>query len=256
KRKKLATDEFAHGIARIAVAQVCESLGFQAFQQSALDCLADVGVRYIREIGKLATSSANSGNRSQCNVFDVIQCLEDLGSSQGFLGASDVSHSLSGSGIVRDIIRYVTKAEEIPFAYLIPAFPVVKERKVDPTCYVTDEVPPGGDHIPSWLPRFPDPSTYANANSDNENNSETGLVRKIQHADDAQVERPLNNLQQKIIRDVSEARVAIEAFDAAMVQQKADGNPFLLPPVRFGEKKVSLPVLPFRFLEEEVGYRN
>lgn len=59
KKKKLGTYEFAQAVARNVVAQVCESLGFQSFHQSALDNLADVAVRYIREIGKTASSYAN-----------------------------------------------------------------------------------------------------------------------------------------------------------------------------------------------------
>ncbi|KAI3462876.1 hypothetical protein Pfo_019539 [Paulownia fortunei] len=256
KKKKLGSDEFAQAIARIAVAQVCESLGFQSFHQSALDNLTDVGVRYIREIGKIACAYANLANRSQCHVFDVIQGLEDLGSVQGFLGASDVSHSLSGSGVVKDIIRYVGQAEEIPFAYLIPVFPVVKERILDPTFAQAEENPPA-EHIPSWLPKFPDPETYSNLSSGNSKDSGTELVNKIQQVEEQhrKVERPLLNLQQKLICNGSEAGV-VEQGDAAKAQRAAERNPFLAPPLQFGEMEVSLPVLPAKLLDEAGGYQQ
>lgn len=257
KKKKLGADEFAQAIARIAVAQVCESLGFQSFHQSALDTLADVGVRYIREIGKTACSYANLANRSQSNVFDVIQALEGLGSIQGFSGASDVSHCLSGSGVVRDIIRYVAQAEEIPFAYLLPAFPVVKERTLDPSFTQADENPPG-EHIPGWLPKFPDPEAYVNLCSENEKVPEIEVGNKIQQVEEqhAMVERPLPNMPRKLICNGSEAGVAVEKGDAAKAQRAAESNPFLAPPLQFGEKDVFLPVLPAKLLDETGGYRQ
>ncbi|KAL8528472.1 hypothetical protein ACS0TY_006050 [Phlomoides rotata] len=251
KRKKLGTDEFAQAIARIAVAQVCESFGFQSFHQSALDSLADVAVRYIREIGKTASSYANLANRSDCNVFDVIQGLEDLGSVQGFSGASDVRHSLSGSGVVKDIISYVAQAEEIPFAYSIPVFPVVKERVLDPSFAQAEENPPD-EHIPSWLPKFPDPSTYTDLSSGKESETESQQVEE-QHRNG---ERSLLNLQQKLVCNGSEAGAVVEQGDAARVQRAAESNPFLSPPLQFGEKEVALPVVPVRILDESLGYHQ
>ncbi|KAL6507373.1 hypothetical protein OROGR_023568 [Orobanche gracilis] len=223
KKKKLGADEFAQAIARIAVAQVCENLGFQSFQQSALDCLADVGVRHIREIGKTANSYANLANRSQCNVFDVIQGLEDLGSVQGFSGSSDINHSLSESGVVKDIIRYVDREDEIPFAYLIPVFPVVKERTSNPSFAQACENPPD-ERIPSWLPKFPNTETYAHIILGNEEHTKTEVQK--------------NGFEG-----------VVEQGDDSKTQEVEDSNPFLRPPLRYGEKEVSLPVLPDKYLD-------
>ncbi|KAL8231465.1 hypothetical protein R6Q57_001243 [Mikania cordata] len=52
KKKRRKNGEFAQAIARIAVTQVCESVGFKGFQQSALDTLSNVACKYIHEIGK------------------------------------------------------------------------------------------------------------------------------------------------------------------------------------------------------------
>ncbi|XP_057768602.1 transcription initiation factor TFIID subunit 8-like [Salvia miltiorrhiza] len=254
KKKKLGKDEFAQAIARNVVAQVCESLGFQSFQQSALDNLADVAVRYIREIGKTASSYANLANRTQCNVFDVIQGLEHLGSVQGFSGASDVRHCLARSGVVKDIIRYVSQPDEIPFAYPVPSFPVVKETVLDISFAQAEENPPE-EHIPSWLPKFPDPATYAELSSGNEKDSETEAV-KIQQVEQQhrRAERSLLNLQQKLICNGSEAGVVVEQGDAAKAQRAAENNPFLATPLQFWEKEVSLPTLPARLIDESLGY--
>ncbi|CAA0823353.1 Bromodomain transcription factor [Striga hermonthica] len=250
-KKKSGAEEFAQAIARIAVAQVCESLGFQSFQQSALDSLADVGVRYIREIGKAANSYANLANRSECNAFDVIQGLEDLGFTQGFSGASDVNRSLSRSGVIKDIISYVGQSDEIRFAYLTPVFPVVKERALNPSFSQAEENPPD-EHIPCWLPVFPDPKTYTNLSS---KDLETETVEKIQPIDENQreVQRPLLNFLQKLVRNGFESGVE-DHREASWSHRADESNPFLAPPLQCGEKEVSVPVLPTKFINDTCDY--
>ncbi|KAG8659626.1 hypothetical protein MANES_02G056001v8 [Manihot esculenta] len=74
KRKSGASgDEFVQAISKIAVAQICESAGFQTFQQSALEILSDITIQYMRNLGKLAQSFANSAGRTKGNALDVIQ---------------------------------------------------------------------------------------------------------------------------------------------------------------------------------------
>ncbi|CAI9758700.1 unnamed protein product [Fraxinus pennsylvanica] len=249
--KKLGIDDFAEAIARIAVAQVCESLGFQSFQQSALNTLSDVVVRYIREVGRTAIFYANLANRSDGNAFDVIQGLEDLGSIPGFLGASDPSHCLSGSAVVRDIIRYIGEVEENPFVYSIPHFPVVKERKMNPGFKQTGKSLPE-EHIPDWLPKFPHPETYKDLILGNEKELETGNNNILQQAEEQnkKFEMPLLNMLRKSICNGFEEEVSVEQGDAAKAQKAAESNPFLAPPVQFGEKEVPLPVLPAEFNDE------
>ncbi|KAL5987875.1 hypothetical protein ACLOJK_035631 [Asimina triloba] len=152
-------DDFGRSVARIAVAQICESVGFQRFQKSALEAFSDIGIRYLREIGKVARSHANHTGRTTCNVFDVVQGLEDLSLSLGFSGASDPSRCLACSGVVRDVELFVRFSEEIPFVRPLPKFPVIRNRKRTLSFAQIGEAP-GGRHIPSWLPAFPNPSSY------------------------------------------------------------------------------------------------
>ncbi|GFZ19228.1 bromodomain transcription factor [Actinidia rufa] len=238
RKKKSGTDDFAQAIAKIAVAQVCESVGFQSFQQSALNTLSDVAVKYIREIGNTASFYANLGGRTESNVFDIIQGLEDLGSSQGFSGASDVDHCLAGSGTVGEITQYVGHVEEIPFAYSIPGFPVIKDRKPAPSFAQVGETSPD-DHIPSWLPAFPDPQTYLYSPSRDEKEVDTGVGKIDPGEEQRKVERSLLNLQQQL----AEVPMAFDLGDAAKAKEAAESNPFLAAPMRFGEKAESSMVL-------------
>uniref|UniRef100_A0A5B6ZHZ4 Transcription initiation factor TFIID subunit 8 n=1 Tax=Davidia involucrata TaxID=16924 RepID=A0A5B6ZHZ4_DAVIN len=250
-KKKPGTDDFSQAIAKIAVAQVCESLGFQSFQQSALNTLSDVAVRYVRDIGKTANLYANLAGRSECNVFDIIQGLEDLGSQQGFSGVSDINRCLAVSGTVGEIIQYVGTAEEIPFAYQVPHFPVVKDRKPTPSFMQVGEMPPA-EHIPAWLPPFPDPQTYANSPLQNEIDIDTKTDKIEQAKEHKKVERSLMNLQQRLVCNGSEAQTAVDSGDAAKAKRAADSNPFLAAPLRFGEREVSSVFLPAKHLDEAV----
>ncbi|KAJ4841670.1 hypothetical protein Tsubulata_019419 [Turnera subulata] len=245
-------DEFAVAIARIAVAQICESAGFQGFQESALQTFSDVAIRYVRSIGKAAQFHANFSGRTRGNALDVIQGLEELGSIQGFAGASEVDHCLASSGIVRDIVQYVSDAEDIPFAYTIPPFPVVRERKPAPSFLQVGEEPPD-EHIPSWLPAFPDPQTYAPFPGGDEGAADPNVV-KIDHERMVKNSDPSSmNLQGQVTCNGSMGPSAALG-DGVLANSTVKSNPFLAAPLHPGEREVSR-VIPPAKLSNEVANR-
>lgn len=246
-KKRRKNDEFAQAIARIAVAQVCESVGFQGFQQSALDRLSDVACKYIREIGKTSNFYANLAGRTECNVFDIIQGLEDLSLSQGFVGASDRDHCLSGSGIIKEISQYVSLSEEIGFAYSVPSFPVIKERNSTPSFLQAGETPPTDD-IPPWLPRFPDPKTYTSMLS--ASMEETQLRPDRIEQEHKVLEPTSSKLEQRWECTDSALPVVVDQEDN--VGRERGSNPFLTMPLQPGEKEVSLASLPAKLMEEDM----
>lgn len=241
-KRKSSDREFPQAIAKIAVAQMCETAGFQGFQQSALGTLSDIMIRYIRELGKAAHTYANSSGRTECNVFDIIQGLEEMGSLQGFSGASDSDHCLAGSGTVREIIRYVSETEEIPFVYSIPHFPVIRERKQTPSFLQIGEEPPG-EHIPDWLPAFPDPQTYVHSPVLNEREAGPCAGNIDQPRQHRKAELSLLNLQQWACNGL-EGPSMVDPGDASKARRAAETNPFLSSPLHFGEKEVSPVFLP------------
>ncbi|KAB2085293.1 hypothetical protein ERO13_A05G372600v2 [Gossypium hirsutum] len=198
----IKSDDFALAIAKVAVAQVCESVGFQSFQHSALEALSDIIVWYIYNLGKTSNFNANLAGRVEANVFDVIQGLEELESGLGFAGASDVNRCVANLGIVRDIVHFFGDGGDITFAYEVPWFPVVKEWKRIGSFWEKGE-DPHGEHIPSWLPAFPDPDTYAtqssvgNGTMSASNEVKNGRVER-------KIERPLLNFQQQFAHNGNE----------------------------------------------------
>lgn len=243
--KRLGGDDFSRAVAKIAVAQLCEAAGFQGFHEFALDTLSDVAVRYIRQIGKASGSYANLSGRSESNAFDIVRGLEDLGLAQGFSGASDTNRCLACSGIVREIAQYVCEEDENPFVYAIPSFPVVKDQKSIPS-FAQDGDSSPCEHVPAWLPVFPEPQMYSQEiGVDN-------LTNKIEpFREQRQVENSLvNNLQQHMPRKGSEAPIVVDqGDDNAVAKQAVENNPFLVRPLKFGEKEVSSIVIPPKLLD-------
>ncbi|CAM6102977.1 unnamed protein product [Calypogeia fissa] len=150
-------DEFGRAVAQIGVAQLCEGIGFHAFQRSAAEALADIALRYLSDLAKAAHFYAGLAGRTECNALDVIMAMEDVGT--GPASATDTSRTLANSKALQDVMRYVEYSEEIPFSRPLPHFPITKKRVAPPSFSQLGEVPPQ-PHIPAWLPAFPDPHTY------------------------------------------------------------------------------------------------
>ncbi|KAL7111339.1 hypothetical protein ACP275_05G081500 [Erythranthe tilingii] len=147
---------YSFSIARVAVSQICQSMGFKGAQKLALEALTDVATMYLKAIAKLGAASVNSnGSRTQSNILDVIVALEDLGSVQGFAGSSTVrERSLYTSAVIKDLIEFVNYSDEIPFARpLPPPRTSFIPRQTSSKLHYDDEG--GSKHVPRWLPAVP-----------------------------------------------------------------------------------------------------
>ncbi|XP_059667601.1 transcription initiation factor TFIID subunit 8-like [Cornus florida] len=251
--KRAGADDFGRAVSKIAVAQICRSVGFESINESALEALADIAIRYLRDLGKTASFNANLAGRTDCSVFDIIQGLEDLSTSMGFSGASEATHCLADSGTVREIIDYVESAEEIPFAQPVPQFPVIRDRKMTPSFVQMGETP-AFKHIPAWLPAFPDQHTYIHSPMWNERASDPRADKIELARQRRKAERSLLSLQQRMVRNGSAvASTSAEAGNDVNALQVAETeNPFLGTPLGAGERDVSHVALPARLSDEPI----
>lgn len=239
QRKQTGGDDFGRAVSRIAAAQICEITGFQSSHRSALDALADIAIRYICSLGKSAHFYTNLSGRTDSNVFDLIQGLEDLaGSSQGFTGASDVNRCLVSSGAVRDISQFVSTSEEVPFPRSIPRFPVVHSSKRTPSFAQRGETPPL-KNVPDWLPAFPDPHTYVHTAVWNERTTDRRADKLEQARQRRRAERSLLSLQQRITLAGADESVLADNVNDVKGKHATEPNPFLVPPVPYGAKQVT-----------------
>ncbi|XP_022745881.1 transcription initiation factor TFIID subunit 8-like [Durio zibethinus] len=248
-------DDFWRAVSKIAVLQICESVGYERFKESALEALTDISIGYLCDLGKNASFHANLAGRTECNLFDVTRALEDLGASHGFSGASEIGNCLVGSGTVREMVQFVDSKEEIPFAQPVPKFPVVRHRKLIPSFEHMNETPPG-KHIPSWLPAFPDPHTYIHTPMWNERASDPCADKIEQARQRRKAERALLSLQQRLVCNGSTGTSASMVVDAKKGKMhEAGSNPFLVAPLQPGEKDMSQVVFPAK-LSDEVSKGN
>lgn len=241
---KIGRNDFGLAVSKIAVAQICEHLGFQTFQQSALETLSEIAARYIENVGKSACINANLAGRVECNAFDIIQGLEESGSGQGFAAASEVDHCLADTGIVQEIIQFVANADDVPFAYSLSSFPLAKDCKIAPSFLQKGEEPPD-EHIPAWLPAFPNPETYDQLTMGKE--KETSVSSK-------ETTKPITNgsslnLEQRFACNGSEVPSSVDTVKA---RDAVESNPFTSPPLAFGEKVVSHLVVPSKLSNEGI----
>ncbi|KAL3646790.1 hypothetical protein CASFOL_009334 [Castilleja foliolosa] len=233
------TGNYSRAIARTAVAQVCESIGFVGFNESALDSLADIAIRYLCDLGKASRFYTNLSGRTECNVFDIAQGLEDLCLPIGFRGSSDIYTDCKvNSGAIREIEDYVKTSDEIPFAQPLQRFPVIRDRIMIPSFLQMDETP-CFKHLPAWLPAFPDPHTYIRTPVWNERVSDPHTDKIELARQHRKAERSLLSLQQRLLCNGS----SMATTSSDLYAGKTD-NPFLANPLQAGERDVSSVCLP------------
>ncbi|KAF3776820.1 Transcription initiation factor TFIID subunit 8 [Nymphaea thermarum] len=150
----LSTSSFALAIARVAVAQICQGVGFRSAELSVLDSLSCIATTYMRHLGRSARHGAESSGRTECNLLDVVRALEDLASSHGFDGASDINRPLARSGALSAIIQFAAVSNEIPFAKRIS--PQCDPEGAGSSSFLQLGEKPPLAHVPSWLPAFPE----------------------------------------------------------------------------------------------------
>ena len=64
---------YSRAVAKVATAQIAEAAGFEGFQASANDTLAELMLRYVVELGSAAHSYAELAGRSGFNVVDLVR---------------------------------------------------------------------------------------------------------------------------------------------------------------------------------------
>uniref|UniRef100_A0A7N0T6Z0 Bromodomain associated domain-containing protein n=1 Tax=Kalanchoe fedtschenkoi TaxID=63787 RepID=A0A7N0T6Z0_KALFE len=157
--------DFSLALTRIAVAQICQSTGFASAEPSALRALTTVASLYLRALAGLAASRANRSSRTLTNLYDVVAALEDLHSVQGFPGQSHVSVPLLRSGLLVQIMDFVDRVDEVPFAQAIRRSKSLNLVGNPSICSSSDfedqeSVVSRRAHIPMWLPPLPNPGMY------------------------------------------------------------------------------------------------
>ncbi|CAG0879419.1 unnamed protein product [Cyprideis torosa] len=127
--------EFTNKVLQVAVAQICQNIGYSAVHQTPLDILVDVTRRYVHDIGK---------NIRRYNDHFGHACL----------AAEDIPLALRGLGVdLSDIADYVNNVEPAPFPGDVPpVYPIPQESNLNFLKPGSREVVTRAVHIHEHLP--------------------------------------------------------------------------------------------------------
>uniref|UniRef100_A0A383W5E7 Transcription initiation factor TFIID subunit 8 n=1 Tax=Tetradesmus obliquus TaxID=3088 RepID=A0A383W5E7_TETOB len=188
-------DEFSRSVARVIAAQIAEASGFEACQESAIEILADLLLRYLTTVCSSSHSYAELAGRSQSNLADVLLSLEELG-----VTADDLHQHLE------------LQKTDVPFAHTLAPYPVRTQRPAPPT--FADQAEPHPAHVPGFLPAFPDPHTYQHTAAFAGHEADPHKQRQSMLEAKQKAEAALNKLHQRMSSKAAQP----------------DTNPFLAAP--------------------------
>ncbi|KAL2509319.1 Transcription initiation factor TFIID subunit 8 [Forsythia ovata] len=139
------------------------------------------------------------------------------------------------SGVMTEIREYLKSAEEIPFAQLIPHFPVVREQRMIPSFLQMVEILTLTFTHPCGNERVSDPRT-----------DKIELARQHRKA-----ERSLSSLQQRLMCNGSAVTLTCEPDNVKNLLEVDDiKNPYIAKPLKAGEKVASPVGLPAKLSGE------
>ncbi|KAG2449975.1 hypothetical protein HYH02_000079 [Chlamydomonas schloesseri] len=142
-------EDYSRRVARVVAAQMAELTGFEAAQESAVEILAELLIKYIQEVCTAAHSYAELSHRTDINICDLNLALGDMGTS------TDDLRKYLDSWIAEQGRGTFDQGFVHP---LPPEYPIRAPGRTLPSWEERREEAPA--HIPSWLPAFPDRHTY------------------------------------------------------------------------------------------------
>eukprot|EP01104_Vermistella_antarctica_P020029 TRINITY_DN827_c1_g5_i1.p1 TRINITY_DN827_c1_g5~~TRINITY_DN827_c1_g5_i1.p1 ORF type:complete len:358 (+),score=65.48 TRINITY_DN827_c1_g5_i1:149-1075(+) len=134
------SDHYAREASKAVVTQILKNLTFDGAETGTIEALTDVLERYVREIGDLSHWYAGVASRTDTNFHDVNLAL-------GELRVPTI-----------DLLTFAANAPDIPFAKAVSEFPCKSKSHLP--AELQDEAQRPQEHIPSFLPPFPDKRTY------------------------------------------------------------------------------------------------
>ncbi|XP_071960075.1 uncharacterized protein [Antedon mediterranea] len=122
---------FSRGLLKIAVAQICQGLGWHAVQTTPCEVLTDVVERYIRQLAEYTHRYSEQYGKTDPTLEDLGLALHDMGFS------------------ISELNTYIKEVEPIPFAKTVPCFPVPRSSSFQHPL-------PGSKHCRERLHYIPD----------------------------------------------------------------------------------------------------
>eukprot|EP00824_Muranothrix_gubernata_P019830 TRINITY_DN39_c0_g1_i1.p1 TRINITY_DN39_c0_g1~~TRINITY_DN39_c0_g1_i1.p1 ORF type:complete len:370 (-),score=61.03 TRINITY_DN39_c0_g1_i1:590-1699(-) len=210
--------EFPRCVCRVAVAQLCQALGFHAVQESALDSLVDIVQYYLEDAGHGAHRYAELASRVEGNLMDTAESLRDMGAP------------------FEELRRYAVQTEELSFAKVIPKFPVKRPRQIVRSTSVDTEPRTLPSFMFPYLPPLPETHSYVSTSVYETRPDDPKVIRKVKNKERRQVEVSLTRLAEveggtPVANYTTSAREYTgPTVQMALSAKRARMNPFLAEP--------------------------
>ncbi|XP_054011297.1 transcription initiation factor TFIID subunit 3-like isoform X2 [Hylaeus anthracinus] len=150
--------EYSRSVLKMAVAQICQTIGWHSINSTPLEFMVDLMQEYILRISKLTHQYAEILGRTEAN-------LDDLGLAFQHMNID-----------IQELTEYIKNVEPVPYPIAVPKFPIQRENHLNFLKPGSREVVTRPVHVHEHLPAmYPDteeeyvmekPETLMNGSSD------------------------------------------------------------------------------------------
>ncbi|XP_037822011.1 uncharacterized protein LOC119610739 isoform X2 [Lucilia sericata] len=128
------SDQYMKELLRVAVAQICQTIGYNATQSAPLELLQDVLDKFMREFTRDLRRQVEHYNRTEANLNDVTLTLSSINVN------------------LNELLDYINNVEPVPFALDVPKFPARKDSALNFLKPGSKEVLTRPVHVHAHLP--------------------------------------------------------------------------------------------------------
>ncbi|XP_034939445.1 transcription initiation factor TFIID subunit 3 isoform X2 [Chelonus insularis] len=127
-------EEYSRAILRVAVAQICQTIGWHSVNLTPLEFMIDLLQEYIQHVSHFSHQFSETLGRTEVN-------LDDVGFSFQVMNIN-----------LSELLEYVRNVESVPCALKIPKLPIFRENHLNFLKPGSNEVVTRAVHIPEHLP--------------------------------------------------------------------------------------------------------
>uniref|UniRef100_A0A182LXE1 PHD-type domain-containing protein n=1 Tax=Anopheles culicifacies TaxID=139723 RepID=A0A182LXE1_9DIPT len=131
---EIMSQEYAQAVLKVAVAQICRTIGWHSTHASTMDLLIDVTQHFLREISRIMHRYCELYNRTEANLDDLALAYKEIGIN------------------LEELMEYVQFVDPIPLTLEVPRFPLPKESNLNFLKPGSREVLTRPVHIPEYMP--------------------------------------------------------------------------------------------------------
>uniref|UniRef100_A0A182K466 PHD-type domain-containing protein n=1 Tax=Anopheles christyi TaxID=43041 RepID=A0A182K466_9DIPT len=125
---------YAQHVLKVAVAQICQTIGWHSTHTSTMDLLIDVTQHFLREISRIMHRYCELYNRTEANLDDLALAYKEIGIN------------------LDELMEYIQFVDPIPLPLEVPRFPLPKESSLNFLKPGSREVLTRPVHIPEYMP--------------------------------------------------------------------------------------------------------